>query len=264
MSQSSNHLRLVSWTWQWVHFTQMTSTVTRSQSNRAALGCGGTRDSHHGCADDKSAATVWCYSWAHAHSPHCLLHHSTAAHHPWTAFPIHHCTSHTAVTNHSLALTVYTPIPGLITCTGVPHSLPYLSSLHTHCEDLFCPGWHSEHYSCFCDLPVYDPGLFTPLILCCLPLWYCSLKSWLCCCLPWLLPGIVYVSALPLIFLTLMIDHCLFDPKFIKARLQMDLHASDPSLQLSCQYGPTSLRNVSNTLLNLCHEELRPFWRQKY
>ncbi len=61
MSQRSNHLRLVSWTWQWVHFTQMTSTVTRSQSNRAALGCGGTRDSHHGCADDKSAATVWRY-----------------------------------------------------------------------------------------------------------------------------------------------------------------------------------------------------------
>ncbi len=61
MSQSSNHLRLVSWTWQWVHFTQMASTVTRSQSNRASLGCGGTRDPHHGCADDKSAATAWCY-----------------------------------------------------------------------------------------------------------------------------------------------------------------------------------------------------------
>ncbi len=45
-----NHLRLVSWTWQWVHFTQMASTVTRSQSNRAPLGCGGTGDSHHGCA----------------------------------------------------------------------------------------------------------------------------------------------------------------------------------------------------------------------
>ncbi len=57
------------------------------------------------------------------------------------------------------------PIPGLITCTDVPHSLPYLSSLHTHthCEVLFCPGWHSEHYSCFCDLAVYDPGLFTPV-----------------------------------------------------------------------------------------------------
>ncbi len=60
-SQSSNHLRLVSWTWQLVHFTQMASAITRSQSNRAALGCGGTRDSHHGCAADKSAATVWCY-----------------------------------------------------------------------------------------------------------------------------------------------------------------------------------------------------------
>ncbi len=33
------------------HFTQIASTVTRSQSNRAALGCGGTGDS-------KSAATA--------------------------------------------------------------------------------------------------------------------------------------------------------------------------------------------------------------
>ncbi len=32
---------------------------------------------------------------------------------------------------------------------------------------------------------------------------------------------------------------------------------------LSSQYGPKSLRNVSNTLLNLCHEKLRQFWRQK-
>ncbi len=61
MSQSSNHLRLVSWTWQWVNFTQMASTVTRSQSNRAPLGCDGTGDSHHGCTADKSAATAWCY-----------------------------------------------------------------------------------------------------------------------------------------------------------------------------------------------------------
>ncbi len=42
-------------------FTQMASTVTRSKSNRAPLGCGGTGDSHHGCAADKSAATAWCY-----------------------------------------------------------------------------------------------------------------------------------------------------------------------------------------------------------
>ncbi len=38
-----------------------TSTVTRSQSNRAPLGCGGTGDLHHGCVADKSAATAWCY-----------------------------------------------------------------------------------------------------------------------------------------------------------------------------------------------------------
>ncbi len=51
---ASNHLRLVSWTWQWVHFTQMASKVTRSQSNRAPLGCGGTGDSHHGCVAEKN------------------------------------------------------------------------------------------------------------------------------------------------------------------------------------------------------------------
>ncbi len=42
----TRHLRLVSWTWKWVNFSQMASTVTRSQSKRAPLGCG----SHHGCA----------------------------------------------------------------------------------------------------------------------------------------------------------------------------------------------------------------------
>ncbi len=35
-------------------------------------------------------------------------------------------------------------------------------------------------------------------------------------------------------------------------------------VMLSCQYGPTFLRNVSNTLLNLCHKELMQFWRQKW
>jgi len=42
MSQSSNNLKLVSWTWQWVHCTKMAPTVTRSQSNRPSFGCGGT------------------------------------------------------------------------------------------------------------------------------------------------------------------------------------------------------------------------------
>lgn len=31
----------------------------------------------------------------------------------------------------------------------------------------------------------------------------------------------------------------------------------------SCQNGPKSLRNFSNTLLKVCHEELMQFWRQK-
>ncbi len=30
-------------------------------------------------------------------------------------------------------------------------------------------------------------------------------------------------------------------------------------VMLSCQYGPKSLRNFSNTLLNLCHEDLKQF-----
>ncbi len=30
-------------------------------------------------------------------------------------------------------------------------------------------------------------------------------------------------------------------------------------VMLSCQYGPKSLRNISNAFLNLCHEELRQF-----
>ncbi len=34
-------------------------------------------------------------------------------------------------------------------------------------------------------------------------------------------------------------------------------------VMLSYQYGPKSLRNVSNTLLNLYHEELRQLWRKK-
>uniref|UniRef100_A0A3P9JE75 Urea transporter n=1 Tax=Oryzias latipes TaxID=8090 RepID=A0A3P9JE75_ORYLA len=39
-----------------LHWTQMVSTVNRSQPNRSPLGCGGTGD--HGCAADKSAATA--------------------------------------------------------------------------------------------------------------------------------------------------------------------------------------------------------------
>ncbi len=53
-----NHLRLVLEHDNEFHFTQMASTVTRSQSNRAPLGCGGTRDSHHVFPNPKSLRNV--------------------------------------------------------------------------------------------------------------------------------------------------------------------------------------------------------------
>ncbi len=43
--------------------TQMASTVTRSQSNRAPLGCGGTRDSHHGCCSRQICSNCVMLSW---------------------------------------------------------------------------------------------------------------------------------------------------------------------------------------------------------
>ncbi len=42
-------------------FTLLKWPPQSSQSNRAPLGCGGTGDSHHGCAADKSAETASCY-----------------------------------------------------------------------------------------------------------------------------------------------------------------------------------------------------------
>ncbi len=43
----------------------------------------------------------------------------------------------------------------------------------------------------------------------------------------------------------------------------MDVHPTNLWHWQKCQYEPKSLRNVSNTLLNLYREELRQFWRQK-
>ncbi len=44
----------------------------------------------------------------------------------------------------------------------------------------------------------------------------------------------------------------------------MDVQICSNCVMLSYKYGPKSQRNVSNTLLTLYHEELRPFWRQKW
>lgn len=45
ISQSSDDLRIVFWTCQWVHCTQMASTVHSAESSGAPLGCGATDDS---------------------------------------------------------------------------------------------------------------------------------------------------------------------------------------------------------------------------
>lgn len=58
---SSPHLKMVSWTWQCVPCTHMASSVTTSQSSRAALEYGGTADSYCGSPAEKSAVTVRCY-----------------------------------------------------------------------------------------------------------------------------------------------------------------------------------------------------------
>jgi len=44
-----------------VHCTKISPTVTRSQPNRASLGCGGTGASCSGHASHKSPSTARCY-----------------------------------------------------------------------------------------------------------------------------------------------------------------------------------------------------------
>jgi len=73
----------------------------------------------------------YCCHESGCHSPH-LLHHTTAALHPRTAFPIHHCTNHTAVTNHSFALIVSPHLHLIHTHTHISSTLPC-----THREVLF-------------------------------------------------------------------------------------------------------------------------------
>ncbi len=118
----------------------------------------------------------------------CISHHSLHSH-----IPIHHYTNHTAVTNHSFALIVSPHLHLIHTHTFKQHT-----SMQTLRSLVLAPADISERYPSCWLLSVFDPGLpdLGTLNLC---LW------------PRLLPGIVYVSALPLIFLFLPVDLCLFD-----------------------------------------------------
>ncbi len=102
-----------------------------------------------------------------------------------THIPIHHCTNHTAVTSHSLALIVLPHLHLIHSPTYKQHT-----SLHTWRSLVLAPADISERYSSCYLLSLFDPGLpdLGTLNLC---LW------------PRPLPGIVYVSALPLMFLLL-------------------------------------------------------------
>ncbi len=130
------------------------------------------------------------------------------------------------------------PVPGLITSTGVPHLLLYLSSLHTHthCEVLFCPGWHSEHSSCI----LWSSCVWLWTVYFC---WFsaacpCDIapgnSDWVAACPD---PCPVLFTSLPCLWHSwhcCLITACLTLSKFIKLRLQMDPHASDPSLHWDC------------------------------
>ncbi len=154
------------------------------------------------------------------------------AHHPWTTFPIMHCT-------HTFPSTI-TPITQLSpfthqlwlphhTCTSFSHSHKSSTQTLTQCEVLFSPGYISERSPIHPAISVFHPGL---------P----DLGSLNLCLWPRLLPGIVYVSALPLIFLFLPADlACLILPikyccKWIHSPLTIPYRSSSgpfPSQQCS-------------------------------
>ncbi len=135
------------------------------------------------------------------HSPH-LLHPITAAHHPWTASPIIHST-HTFPSTIT-PITQLSPITHLSwlshhTCTSFTHTHLNRTLPCNIAKSCSCPNWHFwALFILLLVISVFDPGLpdLGTLNLC---LW------------PRLLPGVVYVSALPLIFLFLPADLCLFD-----------------------------------------------------
>ncbi len=138
------------------------------------------------------------------HLPSCTaLTHS----HP----PLHQ--SHSC--HQSLSILIVSPHPHLI------HTHTHLSSTLTctHCEVLFCPGWHSERFPCILFPCVYLDCLYT-LTVCCLPFWLCLPFDILSvCCLPRPLHWPCCWFCLAYVTPVITSDPCLFDLAllFIKA-----------------------------------------------
>ncbi len=152
------------------------------------------------------------------------------AHHPWTTFPIMHCT-------HTFPSTI-TPITQLSpfthqlwlphhTCTSFSHSHKSSTQTLTQCEVLFCPGYISERsspyllslcvtpdcptidlWTCACDLDLCLV-LFTSLLC----LWYSCyarwpLPVWFCRCLI----NIYYCTWIPCLWPVFTEDFANSDP----------------------------------------------------
>ncbi len=148
---------------------------------------------------------------------------TTAAHHPRTAFPIHHCTNHTAVTNHSFALIVSPHLHLIHTHTYKQHtSMHTLRSLVQ--PRLTFPSGFPECVSLDC---LYDSDRLLPAFWPCLPfdiLSVCRLPRPLhcpCCwfCLAFVTP--VTVSEPCLFELLLLINKAAFGSNDTASSLQL-------------------------------------------
>ncbi len=124
------------------------------------------------CARDVDFENSYMLSWI-------WLPLTQTAHHPWTTSPIMHCT-HTfpSTITPITQLSPFTHQPWLPhhTCTSFTHSHKSSTQTLTHCEVLFCPGWHSERYSS-CHLCVWPRTARTwnsePVPVTSTPAWYC-------------------------------------------------------------------------------------------
>ncbi len=129
--------------------------------------------------------------------------------------PIHHCTNHTAVTNHSFALIVSPHLHLIHTHTHISSTLPC-----THCKVLFSPVWHFQAVS----LSVFPWIDYTTLTVCCLlfdPA--CRLISSLSAACPNLCIAPVADSALPSLHLLLSLNLACLTSSCLSIKLHLDL-----------------------------------------
>ncbi len=145
-----------------------------------------------------------------------ISHHTLHSH-----IPIHHHTNHTAVTNHSFAL-IASPHLHLI------HPLTYKQHTYTHPLRSLVFPWLTflSVLPIHPAISVFHPGL---------P----DLGSLNLCLWPRLLPGIVYVSALPLIFLFLQ-SHSTSPSTCQSHSTSPSTCQSHPTSPSTCQSHPTS------------------------